>query len=58
MNIAANMCFLSYSVVHEQWPIALNNIAVVTLDGTLLYMRCKFRSLKKRHSETDLTMLS
>lgn len=58
MNITANWCFLVYSVSHEQWPIALNNVAVIALDGTLFMLRYRFRKMKKRDSETDLTMLS
>ena len=57
MNIAANTCFLVYSASHAQWPIALNNVAVIALDGTLLALRRRSRGIKKRSSETDLTLL-
>ena len=57
MNITANGCFLIYSASHAQWPIALNNIAVIALDGTLLALRQRYRGIKKRSSETDLTLL-
>ena len=57
MNITANACFLVYSAAHYQWPIALNNVAVICLDGTLLALKRRFSGMKKRSSETDLTLL-
>lgn len=57
LNIAANLCFLTYSATHAQWPVAINNLAVVLLDGTLIGLRNKFRGMKKSSSGTDLAML-
>lgn len=57
MNITANLCFLSYSLWNAQWPIALNNAAVVSLDGTLLYLRGRYSRIKRHTSDTDLSML-
>lgn len=57
MNVLANLCFLSYSTWHAKWPIAINNVAVVSLDGTLLYLRGRYGRIKKNSSDTDLRML-
>jgi len=39
LNIFANSCFLFYMIVHKQYPIMLNSISVITLEGSLLYMK-------------------
>lgn len=57
MNICANLCFLSYSASHEQWPIAINNVVVVSLDSALLHARFKFGEMKKSSSGTDLSLM-
>lgn len=57
LNITANLCFLTYSVAHAQWPVAVNNLAVVALDGALLVLRNRFRGMKKSSSGTDLAMM-
>lgn len=58
MNIAANMCFLTYASAHAQWPIALNNVVVILLDGTLIGLRARLGEMKKSASGSDLTLLS
>ena len=54
INITANSCFLFYTVVHEQYPIMLNCLSVITLEGSLIYMKQKFGTMKKTSSQTDL----
>ena len=54
LNITANSCFLFYTIVHRQYPIMLNCLAVVTLEGSLLYMKHKFGKIKKSSSQTSL----
>tara|TARA_B100001287_G_C22389807_1_gene392787 strand:+ start:240 stop:590 length:351 start_codon:yes stop_codon:yes gene_type:complete len=54
LNITANGCFLFYTIVHRQYPIMLNCLAVVTLEGSLLYMKHKFGKIKKSSSQTSL----
>ena len=53
INITANSCFLFYTIVNEQYPIMLNCLSVITLEGSLVYMKYKFRNKKiilvKRH---------
>ena len=54
LNITANSCFLFYTLVHQQYPIMLNCLAVITLEGSLLYMKHKFGKMKKSSSQTSL----
>ncbi len=54
LNIMANSCFLFYTIVHEQYPIMLNCISVISLESSLVYMKCKFGSMKKSSSQTNL----
>ena len=54
INITANSCFLFYTIVHEQYPIMLNCLSVITLEGSLIYMKQKFGTMKKTSSQTDL----
>ena len=54
LNITANSCFLFYTIVHEQYPIMLNCLAVITLEGSLLYMKHRFGQMKKSSSQTSL----
>ena len=54
INITANSCFLFYSIVHEQYPIMLNCTSVITLEGTLVYMKYKFGKMKKSSSQNSL----
>ena len=54
LNITANSCFLFYTLVHEQYPIMINCLAVITLEGSLLYMKHKFGKMKKSSSQTSL----
>ena len=54
INITANSCFLFYTIVHEQYPIMLNCISVITLEGSLVYMKNKFGKVKKSSSQTNL----
>lgn len=54
LNISANSCFLFYTIVNEQWPIMLNCLSVITLEGSLVYMKYKFGTIKKSSSGTSL----
>ncbi len=54
LNITANSCFLFYTIVHEQYPIMMNCLAVITLEGSLLYMKKQFGQMKKSSSQTSL----
>lgn len=54
INIAANSCFLFYTIVNEQYPIMLNCLSVITLEGSLVYMKHRFGQLKKSSSQTNL----
>lgn len=57
MNVSANVCFALYSLVHDQWPILLNNVAVICLDGSLIFLRGKYGKMKKISSGTDLSLM-
>ena len=54
INIAANSCFLFYTIVNEQYPIMLNCLTVITLESSLIYMKKKFGKIKKTASQTNL----
>ena len=54
INIFANSCFLFYMIVNEQYFIMLNCISVITLEGSLVYMKHKFKHIKKSASGTSL----
>jgi uncharacterized protein with PQ loop repeat len=54
LNITANSCFLFYSTVNEQYPIILNCLSVIILEGSLLYMKNSFKNMKKSSSGTSL----
>lgn len=55
LNIFANSCFLFYMIVHEQYPIMLNSISVITLEGSLLYMKKIYiNDMKKSSSGQSL----
>ena len=54
MNIFANSCFLFYMIVNEQYFIMFNCISVISLEGSLVYMKHKFKHLKKSSSQKSL----
>ena len=54
LNITANSCFLFYTLVHEQYPIMMNCLAVISLEGSLLYMKHRFGQMKKSSSQKSL----
>ena len=54
MNIFANSCFLFYMIVNRQYFIMFNCISVITLEGSLVYMKHKFKHLKKSSSQKSL----
>ena len=58
LNITANSCFLFYTLVHEQYPIMINCLTVITLESSLIYMKKKFGNMKKSSSQTDLLQMN
>ena len=54
INISANCCFLFYTIVHQQYPIMINCLSVITLESSLVYMKYKFGQIKKSSSQNDL----
>ena len=54
INITANSCFLFYTIVHQQWPIMLNCLSVITLESSLVYMKKNYGKMKKSSSQTEL----
>ena len=54
INIFANSCFLFYMVVNEEYFIMFNCISVITLEGSLLFMKSKFKHMKKSSSQKSL----
>ena len=57
LNIKANSCFLFYTIGHKQYPIMMNCLSGVILEGSLLYMKYKFGNMKKSSSQTSLVGL-
>ena len=58
INIGANSCFLFYTIVNEQYPIMLNCLSVIALEGSLVYMKHSFGQMKKSSSQTSLINLN
>ena len=58
INITANTCFLFYMIVNEQYPIMINCLSVITLEGSLIYMKKKFGKMKKVSSQTELSKMN
>jgi len=58
INITANTCFLFYMIVNEQYPIVINCLSIITLEGSLIYMKKKFGKMKKVSSQTDLSKMN
>ena len=54
INIFANSCFLFYMIVYEEYFIMFNCISVITLEGSLLYMKNHFKHIKKSSSQKSL----
>ena len=54
INIFANSCFLFYMIVNEEYFIMFNCISVITLEGALVYMKHKFKHIKKSSSGLSL----
>ena len=54
INITANSCFLFYTIVHNQYPIMFNCLSVITLESSLIYMKKKYKEMKKSSSGTSL----
>jgi drug/metabolite transporter (DMT)-like permease len=57
MTVTANCCFAVYSLYNEQWPVLANNVAVISLDSTLLAMRHHYAGMKKSASGSDLVLI-
>lgn len=54
INITANCCFLFYTIVHKQYPIMINNLSVIILESSLIYMKNTYATMKKSSSGTSL----
>ena len=57
INITANSCFLFYTLVHQQYPIMLNCLSVITLESSLVFMKYKYGKMKKSSSQTSLVTM-
>ena len=58
INITANTCFLFYMIVNEQYPIVINCLSIITLEGSLIYMKKNFGKMKKVSSQTELSKMN
>ena len=58
INIFANSCFLFYMIVNEEYFIMLNCISVILLESSLIYMKKKFKHIKKSSSQNSLVELN
>lgn len=58
INIFANSCFLFYMIVNEEYLIMLNCISVISLEGSLLFMKNKFKHMKKSSSQNSLVEMN
>ena len=58
INITANTCFLFYIIVNEQYPIMINCLSIITLEGSLIYMKKNFGKMKKVSSQTELSKMN
>ena len=54
INMTANSCFLFYMIVNGEYFIMFNCISVITLEGSLLYMKNHFKHMKKSSSQKSL----
>ncbi len=41
-------------IVNEQWFIMINCLSVITLEGSLMFMKYSFKDIKKSASGTSL----
>ena len=46
INITANSCFLFYTIVHQQWPIMLNCLSVITLESSLVIIHHNYGQMQ------------
>ena len=58
INIFANSCFLFYMIVNQEYFIMFNCISVITLESSLVYMKHKFKHLKKSSSQKKFSRFS
>ena len=58
INITTNTCFLFYMIVNEQYPIMINCLSIITLEGSLIYMKKNFGKMKKVSSQTELSKMN
>ena len=45
-------------IVNEQYPIMINCLSVITLEGSLIYMKKNFGKMKKVSSQTELSKMN
>ena len=58
LNVTANSCFLFYTSVNLQYALMMNCFMVITLEYSLIYMKYKFKHLKKSSSSNSLLNLN
>lgn len=58
LNVTANSCFLFYTTVNLQYALMMNCFMVVTLESSLIYMKYKFKHMKKSSSSNSLLNLN
>ena len=54
INITANTCFLFNTLVNQNYTISINCITVITLESTIIYMKNKYKHIKKSSSGLSL----
>lgn len=54
INITANTCFLFNTIVHENYTISINCLTVIVLESTLIYLKNKYKTIKKSSSGISL----
>ena len=54
INVTANSCFLFNTMVHKNYTIAINCFTVIVLESTLIYLKSKYKHIKKSSSGVNL----
>ena len=54
INITANSCFLFNTLVNKNYSISINCITVITLESTIIFMKNKYKHIKKSSSGLSL----
>tara|TARA_X000000950_G_scaffold211581_1_gene254560 strand:- start:467 stop:793 length:327 start_codon:yes stop_codon:yes gene_type:complete len=54
INITANSCFLFNTIVNKNYSISINCLTVIILETTIIYMKNKYKHIKKSSSGLSL----